>query len=277
MLHWLRNLLCGILIGAGAILPGVSGGVLAVIFDIYRPFMEVLTHPRKALPKYIHWAIPLGLGCCTGFLLFAKGICVLLDTSDAVAVWLFIGLIIGTLPSLFREAGHQGRPPLAWVSFTLCFGAVFFSLYYMSHVVEMRVEPDFWWYCFCGMLWGIGVIVPGMATSSVLMAMDLYQPLMDGLSRLDIPILASTLPGMLLTIALLARLVSWFFRKHYALAWHGMLGIVLASTLVIIPTDYTGVAEIVLSVVCCIGGFLLAFLMARLNHYKEKNPEPVEK
>ena len=44
-----RWLLCGVLIGAGAILPGVSGGVLAVIFDIYRPFMELLTSPRKAL------------------------------------------------------------------------------------------------------------------------------------------------------------------------------------------------------------------------------------
>lgn len=45
-IRWLRDLLCGVLIGAGAILPGVSGGVLAVVFDIYRPFMEVLTHPR---------------------------------------------------------------------------------------------------------------------------------------------------------------------------------------------------------------------------------------
>ena len=50
--RWLRNLLCGALIGAGAILPGVSGGVLAVVFDIYRPFMELLTRPRQALPKY---------------------------------------------------------------------------------------------------------------------------------------------------------------------------------------------------------------------------------
>ena len=48
--RWLRYFFCGILIGAGAILPGVSGGVLAVVFDIYRPFMEVLTRPRKALP-----------------------------------------------------------------------------------------------------------------------------------------------------------------------------------------------------------------------------------
>ena len=50
--RWLRDLLCGVLIGAGAILPGVSGGVLAVVFDIYRPLMETLTHPRAAIPRY---------------------------------------------------------------------------------------------------------------------------------------------------------------------------------------------------------------------------------
>ena len=71
-IRWLRDLLCGILIGAGAILPGVSGGVLAVVFDIYRPFMEVLTHPREAIPKYWRWFIPIGLGCAVGFLGFAK-------------------------------------------------------------------------------------------------------------------------------------------------------------------------------------------------------------
>ena len=42
----------GIIIGAGAILPGISGGVLAVVFGIYRPAMELLTHPRRALQRY---------------------------------------------------------------------------------------------------------------------------------------------------------------------------------------------------------------------------------
>jgi putative membrane protein len=44
--------LSGILIGGGAILPGISGGVLCVIFGIYRPMMELLSHPKRALPKY---------------------------------------------------------------------------------------------------------------------------------------------------------------------------------------------------------------------------------
>ena len=78
--RWLRDLLCGVLIGAGAILPGVSGGVLAVVFDIYRPLMETLTHPRAAIPRYWKWFIPLGLGWCLGFLGFAKGIAAAIRT-----------------------------------------------------------------------------------------------------------------------------------------------------------------------------------------------------
>ena len=264
-IRWLRDLLCGVLIGAGAILPGVSGGVLAVVFDIYRPFMEVLTHPREAIPKYWRWFLPIGLGCAIGFLGFAKGIAAAIDVSSTVTTWLFIGLIVGTVPSLFRETGKEGRSIGSWVSMAVCAGAIFFSLFYVGKVICVTVEPNFWWYNFCGALWGMSLVIPGLTSSSVMMALGLYQPMLEGLARLDFLVLSACLPGMVLTILLLARLVSWFFRKHYSIAFHGIFGIVLASTLVIIPTSYVGAWEIVLSAVCCIGGFLLAYFMARLD------------
>ena len=270
-IRWLRDLLCGVLIGAGAILPGVSGGVLAVVFDIYRPFMEVLTHPREAIPKYWRWFLPIGLGCAIGFLGFAKGIAAAIDVSSTVTTWLFIGLIVGTVPSLFREAGKEGRSIGSWVSMAVCAGAIFFSLFYVGKVICVTVEPNFWWYNFCGALWGMSLVLPGLTSSSVMMALGLYQPMLEGLARLDFLVLSACLPGMVLTILLLARLVSWFFRKHYSIAFHGIFGIVLASTLVIIPTSYVGAWEIVLSAVCCIGGFLLAYFMARLDRRIQEN------
>lgn len=270
-IRWLRDLLCGVLIGAGAILPGVSGGVLAVVFDIYRPFMEVLTHPREAIPKYWRWFLPIGLGCAIGFLGFAKGIAAAIDVSSTVTTWLFIGLIVGTVPSLFREAGKEGRSIGSWVSMAVCAGAIFFSLFYVGKVICVTVEPNFWWYNFCGALWGMSLVIPGLTSSSVMMALGLYQPMLEGLARLDFLVLSACLPGMVLTILLLARLVSWFFRKHYSIAFHGIFGIVLASTLVIIPTSYVGAWEIVLSAVCCIGGFLLAYIMARLDRRIQEN------
>ena len=270
-IRWLRDLLCGVLIGAGAILPGVSGGVLAVVFDIYRPFMEVLTHPREAIPKYWRWFLPIGLGCAIGFLGFAKGIAAAIDVSSTVTTWLFISLIVGTVPSLFREAGKEGRSIGSWVSMAVCAGAIFFSLFYVGKVICVTVEPNFWWYNFCGALWGMSLVIPGLTSSSVMMALGLYQPMLEGLARLDFLVLSACLPGMVLTILLLARLVSWFFRKHYSIAFHGIFGIVLASTLVIIPTSYVGAWEIVLSAVCCIGGFLLAYFMARLDRRIQEN------
>ena len=270
-IRWLRDLLCGVLIGAGAILPGVSGGLLAVVFDIYRPFMEVLTHPREAIPKYWRWFLPIGLGCAIGFLGFAKGIAAAIDVSSTVTTWLFIGLIVGTVPSLFREAGKEGRSIGSWVSMAVCAGAIFFSLFYVGKVICVTVEPNFWWYNFCGALWGMSLVIPGLTSSSVMMALGLYQPMLEGLARLDFLVLSACLPGMVLTILLLARLVSWFFRKHYSIAFHGIFGIVLASTLVIIPTSYVGAWEIVLSAVCCIGGFLLAYFMARLDRRIQEN------
>lgn len=270
-IRWLRDLLCGVLIGAGAILPGVSGGVLAVVFDIYRPFMEVLTHPREAIPKYWRWFLPIGLGCAIGFLGFAKGIAAAIDVSSTVTTWLFIGLIVGTVPSLFRETGKEGRSIGSWVSMAVCAGAIFFSLFYVGKVICVTVEPNFWWYNFCGALWGMSLVIPGLTSSSVMMALGLYQPMLEGLARLDFLVLSACLPGMVLTILLLARLVSWFFQKHYSIAFHGIFGIVLASTLVIIPTSYVGAWEIVLSAVCCIGGFLLAYFMARLDRRIQEN------
>ena len=131
------------------------------------------------------------------------------------------------------------------------------------------MEPNFWWYNFCGALWGMSIVIPGMTSSSVMMALGLYQPMLEGLARLDLLVLSASLPGMVLAIALLARLVSWFFRTHYAVAFHGILGFVLASTLVIIPTEYAP-GEPLLSVLCCVGGFLLAFLLARLDKKIQK-------
>ena len=272
-IRWLRDLLCGVLIGAGAILPGVSGGVLAVVFDIYRPlYGGADPSPGGHSPNTGGGFCRIGTGVApSAFWALPRASPRPFDVSSTVTTWLFIGLIVGTVPSLFREAGKEGRSIGSWVSMAVCAGAIFFSLFYVGKVICVTVEPNFWWYNFCGALWGMSLVIPGLTSSSVMMALGLYQPMLEGLARLDFLVLSACLPGMVLTILLLARLVSWFFRKHYSIAFHGIFGIVLASTLVIIPTSYVGAWEIVLSAVCCIGGFLLAYFMARLDRRIQEN------
>ena len=143
------------------------------------------------------------------------------------------------------------------MSLAVCAAAVFFGLFYVQHVLKITVEPNFWWYNFCGVLWGMGIVIPGMTSSSVMMALGLYQPMMDGLARMDFVVLSACLPGLAITVVLLARGVTWLF--------HGILGAVAASTLAIIPTEYTGGGEAALSALLCLGGFALAYALDRLD------------
>ena len=263
--RWLRDLLCGALIGAGAILPGVSGGVLAVVFDVYRPMMETLAHPGRGIRKYWHIFLPLGIGWAVGFLGLAKGISAAYALSDAATIWLFIGLIAGTFPALWREAGKEGHGRAAWIACGVCALSVFLSLFYVRHVLRVSVTPNFGWYNFCGALWGASVVLPGLTSSSIMMALGLYEPLLNSLAEMRLLALSACLPGMLLAMLLLARGVTWLLRTHYAVTFHGILGIVAASTLVIVPIRYDSVGEAVASLLCCAAGFLLSFFLEKLD------------
>ena len=93
---------------------------------------------------------------------------------------------------------------------------------------------------------------------------------MESTAAFEASVLLGILPGMLGTVALLARLVNYCFRTHYALAYHAVLGVVLASTLVLVPTEYSGVGEVLLSVVCCAAGFAVAFYMEGIGVVEKK-------
>ena len=116
--EFLRRMLQGMLIGTGAILPGVSGGVLCVAFGIYEPMMELLTNPKDTIKKSYKMFIPFIIGWVVGFILLARAIEILFATSAAVALMLFFGLICGTLPELFK-ASERADSQKSWTPFVI--------------------------------------------------------------------------------------------------------------------------------------------------------------
>ena len=109
-LRLLLRFVQGMLIGVGAVLPGISGGVLCVVFGIYKPVMELLGDPLHKFRTHVPKLLPVIAGAAVGFLGVAKILAFFLESYPCPSVCLFIGLIVGMLPSLFREAGEQGRP-----------------------------------------------------------------------------------------------------------------------------------------------------------------------
>lgn len=263
--NFILRLLQGIIIGAGAILPGVSGGVLAVIFGIYRPMMETISNPKEGLRRYWRLFLPVLLGWAAGFLGGSGVILALFNHSETLATCLFVGLILGTIPALWKEAGQQVRTRASYGTMAVSFLALFSVLLAVQIGSFSTMQENFFSFLFCGVLWGFSFIVPGMTSSSILMAVGLLTPMVEGITALDPKVLVPWGIGMISVVLLFARLVNWLFKQHYSIAYHAVLGIVLASTLIIIPVSYEGVGEAILCIVCAVVGALLAHFSGRLQ------------
>ena len=268
---WLLRLIQGALIGVGAILPGISGGVLCVLFGIYRPMMALLAHPAKSFKLYYRLFIPVLIGWAFGFLALAGLVNLLLEASSAVAISLFVGLIIGTLPSLYRDAGKFGHGKKGFLSLGISFVLLFCFLFYLQQGVQVDITGNIGWFFFCGVVWGLSLVVPGLSSSSILIFLGLYQEMTAGIEHYDLGVLLPLIAGVLCTALLSARFVNNLFEKHHTIAYHVILGVVIASTVLIVPLQFRDAGELLLSIGCAILGFFAAWGMDRYGQRVKPN------
>lgn len=260
------RVLQGTLIGLGAVLPGISGGVLCVIFGIYKTVMEFLAEPFKNFKTHVPKLMPVGIGGVIGFLGVANVLSIVLEAYPGPSVCLFIGLIGGMMPSLFREAGEQGRNRASYASMVLAMLAVF-ALLISLKVFSVEITPNFVWYLFCGFCLALSVIAPGMSFSTLLMPLGLYEPFVGGIGNLELAVLLPGGIGALATVLLLSKAVNALFETHYSIAFHAIVGVVIAATVMIIPVDtfMISVGACVVNMLCLVVGVIAALCLERFN------------
>ena len=265
------RVLHGVLIGVGAVLPGISGGVLCVVFGIYKPVMELLSNPLRNFKTHVPKLLPVIVGMGVGFLGVAKILAFFLETYPDPSVCLFIGLIVGMLPSLFREAGEQGRPKGSWVSMGVAFVFIL-ALLISLNLFSVSIAPNFGWYLFCGFCLALSVIAPGMSFSTLLMPLGLYTPFVDGLGNLNFSVIVPAGIGAVVTVICLAKAVDALFDRFYPYAFHAIIGIVIAATIMIVPfgSFAVSVGAAAVNIVCLAVGVIAALALDKFNSSVEK-------
>jgi len=266
---WIIRLVKGILAGIGAITPGLSGGVLMVVFGIYEPLVRWLADIRKKFLPNLRFFLPIGIGGLIGVIAFSAVIDYAFDHFAAQFTWLFIGFIVGTIPSLLKTAGEQGRKNWHWLLLAVFAIGIYFFMTWMKTIRSVTMEPSFWGWLLSGGLIGLGLVVPGMSPSNFLLYLGLYQPMANGIKSLDLGVILPLILGVVLVIFLFARLVSWLFRKHHALMYHIIIGIVIGSTAAIIPSGVSGIGIVAACALLFAVGAAASYALAKLD---EKHP-----
>ncbi|MHB1318108.1 MAG: DUF368 domain-containing protein [Anaerolineae bacterium] len=237
---WLIRLIKGVMVGIGFIVPGLSGGVLAVIFGLYEPLMRFLANLREKFLKNLLYFIPVGIGGVLGVVAFSAVVDFAFTNYAAQFTWLFVGFIFGTFPSLFRTAGSQGRRAYHWLVLIVAAAGTLLFMRWMATANSVALAPSFANWLLSGALIGLGVVVPGMSPSNFLIYLGLYQSMASGIRHLDFGVIIPLMLGGALCVFSFAKLVSWLFRRFHTLMYHLILGIVVGSTLAIIPSGVRG-------------------------------------
>lgn len=282
--NWIKRVCYGALVGVGAVLPGVSGGAFCAAFGIYRPMMDFFAHPTKKFKQNIKFFLPFLIGCGLGFVLLSGLVSKLLAVAGAIVTAFFVGCIGGTMPSLYQEADGKNWKPWHWGILVGATGLTMWGLLAMNKMANMEhlianpksITAIITWVV-CGIVFALGAIVPGMSPSSLIMYAELYEPMTAGIGALDMSVLLPYLLGVVLCIICLSKLISWLFNRHGSSMFAFVIGVVIASTLlvaythVILEAIAAGVWSIIGSVLAAVAGFVLVIVLAKLDPRAKEN------
>lgn len=281
MFAWLSRLAKGIIIALGFILPGVSGGVLASILGLYQKIIAFLAHPTKDFRSNLLFFLPVGIGGILGIALFSAPLEWLLAHYQVVTLWAFTGAIVGTLPTLWQEAAlEDGRDTLDWVILILTFLISGLVLFFLNDLVG-TIPAGFASFILAGALIALGILVPGLSPSNLLLIMGLYSPMLTGFKTLNlVGVFLPIAIGGALTMILFSKVMDHALAHHHSRVYHGILGLVTSSTLLIVlpnprsveSISYAGVGlgTLISSVILLIAGIALGVWMSRLEgKYKQ--------
>ena len=244
--------------------------MLSVIFGVYKPVMELLANPIRNFKTHVPKLFPIILGGIIGFLGIANLLSYVLEKYPNPSVCLFVGLIGGMLPSLFREAGQKGRSKGSYISLVAAMLLVFALLIGLQSA-SVTIFPSFGWFVFCGFCLALSIIAPGMSFSTLLMPLGLYTPFVDGLGHLSLSVALPGLLGAAVTMLLLPKFINRLFEKHYSVAFHTIVGVVIAATVMTVPWEgFTGsLRESMLNLFFLAAGVFLAQLLDAFNNKVE--------
>ncbi len=240
----------GFIMGIANIIPGVSGGTLALILGIYEKFIGAISHFFCNIKENIRFLIPIAIGMVLAIVSLSRVIDYSYNHFPIPTTLFFVGLVLGGIPLLFSKVKgkREMRQVSSYIIALFTFALVIFmatselifgeglkvSLQNMSVVGYLLLF-------FVGVVAAATMVIPGVSGSLVLMLLGYYYPVIGVIKEFtkfknlgsNILILGVFGVGVLVGIVLISKLIEFLFQKYEAKTYFGVLGFILASLIAI--------------------------------------------
>ena len=277
--NMLKNLIKGMMIGIANIIPGVSGGTLAVSMGIYDKLIHCITHIISEFKESIKFLLPIFAGAGIALIALTFVIQALFDYYPIPTNLLFIGLIIGGLPPVIDKVkGHSvtiGQIVAGILFFTLVVGMAMLG---SDGSKEVSLDVNILTIIkllFVGIIAAATMIIPGVSGSMVLLILGYYQPIIRQITLFCTALVSFDMQGLIdgflilfpfgigviIGILGIAKIIEIIFAKYPMHAYYAIIGLIAASPIaILVCSDFSGfsIGMLIAGIVALIVGFGIA-------------------
>lgn len=271
----LLTIIKGFFLGVANIIPGVSGGTIAITMGIYEDLISSITGFLKDPKKSIKTLLPIGIGAVLSILLMSKLISFCLDRFPAPTTLFFIGLIVGGIPLLTKKVKGVKITPLYAILFLITFSIIMVMTFSEAGGANLDLANInlgmILLLVLIGMIAAGCMVIPGISGSFVLMLLGAYKPIISTIGNLtnfgdlghNLSILMPFGIGIAVGIVGIAKILEYLFSKFETPTYFAILGFIFASVLSL----FVGLVGVKISVIEIIVGIIL-FAIGSFVGYK---------
>lgn len=262
---YISTLWKGAVIGGTMLVPGVSGGSMAMILGIYQELISAVSSFRKQKKSNFLFLTVFCISAVFGMLVIATPISNLIDIFPKPTMYFFIGAVAGGIPLIFREAkatAFSWKFPVYILLGGIIVSAISLFPVNMAGMQEGEEIQNFLFLFAAGAIAAVALILPGISVSYLLLLLGLYDKTMQAISGLQfsflIPLLLGGVIGIILTTKLLEKIMTHFPQPTYLI----ILGFILGSVISIFP-GFPSFSELAICTVTFSVGFISIYLILR--------------
>lgn len=297
-----KKFIFGILYGLAIIIPGLSGAAIAIVFKLYDELVYSVGNIFKHFKKCFTFVLPIVLGLVIGFVLGFFAIQKLLDILPFSIVLLFIGLMAGSFPAVYREIKGNERSVKNIIAIAIgvvipiVITIVSVLLTFKGKGDETSTFTSFPWYMILaalpiGIVVGMTQVVPGLSATAFLMMIGYFKKIMNGIhisyikeNPLFVVFMLVMIVGFIAGFILTSKIVDICNKKNRKLTYQVVVGLSIGSLVSMLfnpemisiylswnqvgINTTSGLIDVILALPLFVIGFISAFMLVRYEMKK---------
>ena len=260
------------------LIPGVSGGTMAIILNIYDQLIGAVSRVRQDIKGNTLLLLNYALGGLAGILLLSEPLLTIVTKWPMPSMFFFTGCILASIPPLYSRV-KVDKIKIRNILVALLGLVIGVSLKFIPpglfQVSDSMSVQMFMLLIIAGMIIAIALILPGISGSYMLLAFGLYTITLEALRNFDIMFLLPLAIGLVLGTFGTARILDKLMERHPQFIYMLIIGFMLGSLVQVVPGIPSG-GDISVSIICAVAGFVVILLLisgGKLSTKKRKLKE----